>query len=52
MRTPILCFVTAVLFLIATVNELHLNHYGTSILLLALTLAMVAAGILSLRTER
>jgi NhaP-type Na+/H+ and K+/H+ antiporter len=52
MRTPIICFVTALIFLIATFNELHLSHYGTSILLLVLTVAMTAAGIWSLRTER
>ena len=52
MRTPILCFVTALIFLIATFNELHLNHFGTAILLLVLTIAIGAAGIMSLRTER
>jgi hypothetical protein len=52
MRTPILCFAVALIFLVATFNELHLSHYGTSIVLLLLTVAMTAFGIWSLRTER
>ena len=48
-RAPLLCFVTAALFAVAALNEGHLNHWGITIVLVVVALALVAGGVLSLR---
>jgi ATP/ADP translocase len=48
-RTPLLCFITALLFAVAALNEGNLNHWGTTIILGGLALAVAAGGIWSIR---
>ena len=48
-RLPIYCFVAALLFVIATFNELGQNHFGSGILLGVIAVMAGAFGIWSLR---
>lgn len=49
-RTPIVLFVIALLFAVAALNEGHLQHWGTTIVLAAVALGATAAGIWTVRT--
>jgi hypothetical protein len=48
-RTPVLCFVAALLFAVAALNEGNLNHWGTTIVLAVIAISSGAAGFWSLR---
>ena len=48
-RTPLFCFITALLFGIAALNEGNLNHWGTTIILGVIALGMAGAGVWTLR---
>jgi uncharacterized membrane protein len=48
-RTPLVCFVIALLFAIAALNEGNLHHWGTTIVLIVVTLGALAAGIWTVR---
>ena len=48
-RTPFLFFVVAALFAVAALNEGNLNHWGTTIVLAVLALAMAGVAIWTLR---
>jgi hypothetical protein len=48
-RTPLLCFIAALLFAVAALNEGNLNHWGTTIVLIAIAVGTGAVGFWSLR---
>jgi hypothetical protein len=48
-RLPIYCFIAALLFVIATFNELGQNHFGSGLLLGIVAVAAAAFGIFTLR---
>ncbi len=48
-RTPVLCFIAALLFAVAALNEGNLNHWGTTIVLGVVAIGTVAAGVWTLR---
>jgi hypothetical protein len=48
-RTPLIAFLVALLFLIATFNELNLSHYGASIILAAIAIGAGAFAVWTLR---
>jgi hypothetical protein len=48
-RTPVLCFVAALIFVVASLNEANLHHWGTLIVLLLIAGCAATAGIWALR---
>jgi hypothetical protein len=50
-RTPLLCFIAALLFGIAALNEGNLNHWGATIVLAVVAIVIAAAGVWSLRAS-
>jgi hypothetical protein len=48
-RLPIYCFIAALLFVIATFNELGQNHFGSGIVLGLIAAAAAGFGIWTLR---
>ena len=48
-RTPLVCFVIALLFAVAALNEGNLNHWGTMIVLTVVALGAAAAGVWAVR---
>jgi ABC-type amino acid transport system permease subunit len=48
-RTPLFCFITAVVFALAALNEGNLNHWGTTIVLGVVALGTAAAAVWTLR---
>jgi hypothetical protein len=48
-RTPVLCFVAALIFVVAALNEANLHHWGTLIVLLLIAGGAAMGGIWTLR---